>query len=237
MIEKALRYIVDMAKPMINEIGGQKYSDKQLYRIAHNPKADPIEMNTLTSLVEYIRSGTDRMADKMILQVESPHRVSLFSMLDSDRVREKMAVVKAEIPSFNYGGYMGHEEFMIALQSKFLPGSDRDLLMKFAGTVENGTISEYGDDGITQKATVRTGIASKGAAIVPNPVCLCPFRTFTEVEQPDSLFIFRMKDRDGSVCCAIFEADGGAWKNKAMENVKSYLKKELSDVAKLTIIS
>lgn len=44
--------------------------------------------------------------------------------------------------------------------------------VKFAGTVESGTLAEYGDDGVTQKATVKTGIASKGDAIVPNPVKL-----------------------------------------------------------------
>lgn len=65
-----------------------------------------------------------------------------------------------------------------------MQGNDRDLILKFAGTVENGTIAQYGDDGVTQKATVKTGIASKGDAIVPNPVRLRPYRTFIEVEQP-----------------------------------------------------
>ena len=107
---------------------------------------------------------------------------------------------------------------------------DRELLMKFAGTVENGTLAQYGDDGITQKATIKTGIASKGDAVVPNPVILRPFRTFVEVEQPESAFVFRMREGGrGEIECAIFEADGGAWKNAAMKRIKEYLQYELNE--------
>ena len=104
--------------------------------------------------------------------------------------------------------------------------TDKALLLKFAGTVEHGSIAEYGDDGVTQKATVRQGIASKTDAVVPNPVKLKPYRTFTEVAQPVSDFIFRMRE-DRGITCALFEADGGAWKNAAMKSIKEYLEFEL----------
>lgn len=97
-------------------------------------------------------------------------------------------------------------------------------------------MAQYSDDGISQKATVKTGIASKGDAIVPNPVKLQPYRTFHEVEQPMSEFIFRMKSDDG-VRCALFEADGGAWENVAMKKIKEYLEVELADYSDFTIIS
>lgn len=87
-----------------------------------------------------------------------------------------------------------------------------------------------------QKATVKTGVASKADAVVPNPVTLIPYRTFLEVQQPASDFIFRMKSANG-VQCAIFEADGGAWKNEAMDNIKEYLKNELADLKQFTVIS
>lgn len=230
MIQKALEYIVGLRKPEIVEIKGETYSDKSLERISHNPKATSIEMRTLTSLVEYIKAKIDTMGDKMIVHVVSPTEVKLYSQLDLDRKREFMVEVKAQVPEFSYGRYIDHENFIISLQSKFLQNEDCDLLLKFAGTVENGTVAQYGDDGVTQKATIKTGIASKGEALVPNPVKLRPFRTFIEVEQPESSFVFRMRDDGGhGVECAIFEADGGAWKNAAMKNIKSYLKFELED--------
>ena len=238
MIKKALEYIVGMSEPQVLEINGETYSDKGLHRICHNPKAQAIELTTLTSLVEYIRAGIDTMDDKMIVHVSSPECVRLYSMLDLDRVREYIVEVSAQIPEFRYGRYMDHESFLIALQSKFIPNDDRDLLMRFTGTVENGTVAQYGDDGVTQKATIKTGIASKGEAVVPNPVKLRPFRTFIEVEQPESAFVFRMRqDSDDGVECAIFEADGGAWKNAAMKNIKEYLQFELGDMPQFTVIS
>ena len=116
--------------------------------------------------------------------------------------------------------------------------TDKALLLKFAGTVESGSVAEYGDDGVSQKATVKTGIASKGDAIIPSPARLKPFRTFVEVDQPISSFIFRMKDdRCGGVQCALFEADGGAWKISAMEAIKEYLIKELEGFDNFIVIS
>lgn len=72
--------------------------------------------------------------------------------------------------------------------------------------------------------------------MVPNPVNLIPYRTFLEVQQPASDFIFRMKSSCG-VQCAILEADGGAWKNEAMNNIKEYLKNALADLKQFTVIS
>lgn len=238
MIREALQYIVGLSDANVKEIGGQTYSDKELHRISHNPKAAKITMSTLTSLVEYLKSGADPMAEKMFVHIQGPTEVRLVSQLDGERIRETLVNVECDVPDFHYGCYMDHEEFLIALQAKFMPGDDRDLILKFAGTVENGTIAQYGDDGITQKATVKTGIASKGDAIVPNPVKLRPYRTFMEVEQPESAFVFRMKESDrGGIMCAIFEADGGAWRNAAMRNIKEYLKYELEGYGQYIVIS
>lgn len=237
-IKEALEYIVGLRKPEVVEINGERYSDKELRRICHNPKAKVIGMTTLTSLVDYIKANVDCMDDKMIIHVQSPTKVALYSQLDMDRVREYLVEVDASVPEFLYGRYYDHESFLIALQSKFINNSDRELLLKFAGTVEDKSVATYGDDGVTQKATIKTGVASKTDAIVPNPVKLRPYRTFIEVEQPESAFVFRMsQDGSGGVKCAIFEADGGAWKNTAMKNVKEYLQLELADMPQFTVIS
>ncbi|MEB9782308.1 hypothetical protein P4K16_30685, partial [Bacillus cereus] len=58
-----------------------------------------------------------------------------------------------------------------------------------------------------------------------NPVQLSPYRTFVEVEQPESKFVFRMRE---GARCGLFEADGGAWKLEAMNNIKEYLKEALA---------
>lgn len=241
MIKEALQYLVELGKAEEHIINGDTYSDKPLHRIdMYIPKANAIEMHTLTSLVDYIKSDVDEMSDKMIVEVASPTKVNLYSQLDYNRDREKLVSVSARVPEFSFNNFMDQEKFCINLQSKFIddPQTDRSLILKFAGTVEAGTVAEYGDDGITQKATVKTGIASKGDAIVPNPVKLRPYRTFLEVEQPISEFIFRMKqDKYDGINCAIFEADGGAWQIAATKAIKEYLQFELADMTQFTVIS
>lgn len=236
MIKEALEYIVELGKPELKDVGGKIYSDRQMKPVCPVPYAEPVRMTTLTGFVHYIRSGIDTMKGRMIIQVAAPDRVLLFSQLDNDRKREYVAEVTAMLPEFKFGKFHDQESFCISLQSKFVNNKDRGLLLKFGGTVEAGTVAEYGDDGVSQKATVKTGIASKSDAIVPNPVKLAPFRTFTEVSQPESDFIFRMKDGE-VIYCALFEADGGAWKNEAMNTVREWLIKNLEGMEGFTVIS
>ena len=235
MIRKALEYIVGLNQPAVQDINGETYSDKPLHRISYNPKAEPIKMHTLSSFVDYIKSWFDDY-DKLFVPVISPTEVEAYSCLDYERTREHLVYVEASVPTFRFDTFYAHEEFCIALQSKFLPNDDRALLLKFAGTVEAGTVAEYGDDGVTQKATVKTGVASKSDAIVPNPVVLKAYRTFVEVEQPETQYVFRMRDDNSGVKCALFQADGGEWQLEAMQNVKEFLDEQLKEYANLVVI-
>ena len=240
MLKSFIQYIVGLSEPNIKLINGENYSDKPLHRISYIPYASEIRMNTLSSLIEYIKSGVDDFGGTMIIHVQSPTCVSMYSTLDIERNRENVVEVRASVPEFNFNQFTGHEAFCIGVQSKFIddPDTDKALLLKFAGTVEAGSVAEYGDDGVSQKATVKTGIASKGEALIPSPAKLKPFRTFVEVDQPVSSFIFRMKDdRCGGIQCALFEADGGAWKINAMENIKAYLSEALKEHPEFIIIS
>lgn len=241
MIKEALEYIVGLRAPVVKEIDESMYSDKDLKRISYNPLAEPLHLHTLTGLVDYIKSNVDttKNDENLIVEVASPERVYLYTSLDKERKREQFAVVEARVPSFPFNTFIGHEEFIINVQAKFLDdnNSDRAKILSFAGTVEKGSVAEYSDDGVSQKATVKSGIISKEEKIVPNPVKLRPYRTFLEVEQPMSEFIFRMKDKDYGISCAVIEADGGAWINAATKNIKEYLEFELSEFKNILIIS
>ena len=235
----ALAYLMEQMAPVqTHELNGEFFADRKLHMVDTIRRAEPIQMSTLSSLIDYIKAGFDAH-DKMFVHVKSPTCVQLYSELDVERGRETMAEVVALVPDFVFDRYMDNEMFCINLQSKFLDTPDRALLLKVAGTVEAGSITEYGDDGVTQKATVKTGIASKGAAVVPNPVVLAAYRTFIEVDQPDVQYIFRMRQDKNSntVQCALFESDGGAWMIEAMESIKEYLAESLKDVDGLIVIS
>lgn len=246
-LKEALQYVVGLSKPNIFELKDRNgdvhtFSDRDLKQVEATIPVpitrNYISMNTLTSLIDYIKSNVDSMPGKMIVDVKDPTEVRLYSQLNVNRERETLAVVRAELPSFSFDTFMDKEMFTIALRSKFIANEDRDLVIKFSGTVEDGTVKEYGDDGITQKATIKTGLATKGDAKIPNPVHLIPFRTFLEVQQPGSDFVFRMRTgRSDEVTCAIFEADGGAWKHEATDRIKKYLEQQLEGIEGFIVIS
>ena len=151
-LKEAMAYLVGQSQPNFRQHKGILFSDKEMHRVhQYEPVAKPFVMSTLTSLVEYIKSDTDTMRRKMLIHVESPKRVVLRSMLDEDRVREDIAVVKANLPEFMFNSFYNSENFMIKLQAQFVDDqcdTDKALLLKYAGTTETGTVKNYGDDEI-----------------------------------------------------------------------------------------
>ncbi|MCM1128222.1 MAG: hypothetical protein NC429_17360 [Lachnospiraceae bacterium] len=243
MIEKAINRILELAKPNFMEDENGCFVDKRLIRMDADIRASAISMNTLSSLVDYIKGQQEFKPAQYIVQVISPTEVRLVSALDKDRMRETLAEVSAEIPEFPFGQFIENEKFIINVQSKFMDGeyenNDKAVILAFAGNVKAGTIAKYGDDGVSQKAAVKKGIASLSEVEVPSPCMLIPYRTFTEVSQPASSFIFRVRDdeRLGGVACALYEADGGAWKNVAKANIKTFLEEHLKGVENVMVIS
>ncbi len=243
MLKAAIEKILSLDAPHIEEIEGRTYVDKNMTQISKELRATCITMNNLSSLVDFIKkSKADFKTGHYIVQVVSPTEVCLFSGLDADRQRETLAVVSAEIPEFTFGRFIGNEEFVIGVQSKFLNDTaeinDKPIILQFAGNVKAGTVAEYGDTGVGQKAAIKKGVSSLQEVEVPSPCHLMPYRTFTEVEQPMSDFIFRVKDDDRyGVTCALFEADGGAWKNEAKANIKKYLESALLNETNIFVIS
>lgn len=242
MLSAAIEKIIDLAKPNFETVYGETYCDKPMHRIDNNVRVkDHITMTTLTSLIDYIESGVDRKDCPYLVHIVSPTEVRLYSTLDDDRERETLAVVKAEVPQFDFNRAIDHESFCIGVQSKFVDGpaeiNDKALILKFAGTVKAGSVTEYSDDGVSQKATVKCGVSTLSEAVVPSPCKLMPYRTFIEVMQPMSTFIFRLSEgRDNDVYCALYEADGGAWKNEAKQNIYEYLTEELKKYAEIQIL-
>ena len=197
----------------------------------------PLAMRTLTGLVDYIKSNLERQETKLLLHVERPTEVSLLGLLAEDGTREYLASAQAIVPGFYFNSFLNIEEFNVALQSTFVKNNDREILLKVVGNLKEDNVKTTGDDGVSQAVTIKTGVASAADVKVPNPVTLAPYRTFIEVEQPESKFIFRMQDGPKG---AIFEADGGAWRNQAILNIKKYLGDQLSDEiknGKITILA
>ena len=226
MIKSALQYIIGLGKPEIIEVNGQQYSTKGLEHITL-PAPAHLEISTLTGLVDYIKSDIDlNSSDSLLVQVCSPTSVKVLSRLMGDATRILFISCNALTPNISLNRFVDQENFIIMLQSCFEQTENTATIFKVVGNIKEENIIQSGDDGISQEVTAKVGIAKVANITVPNPVILAPYRTFEEVDQPESKFILRMKDGPQ---IALFEADGGAWRHHAMLNIKNYLTEKLKD--------
>lgn len=182
---EAIAYITGLAvkaeKPETIEINGRTYCTKDLRRYDAADKAEPIKATTLTSLVDYIKESREELRDRMIIQVVSATKVLLYSGLLAERDRETLFEVNALLPQFEYGHEYDQESFLVAMQSCFQKTDDREAVTIMASNIVNTQQGTFSDDGVSQQAIIKTGVTTKDAAFVPNPVSLIPYRTFLEV--------------------------------------------------------
>jgi len=82
-------------------------------------------------------------------------------------------------------------------------------------------------NGVTQTVEARQGVALNAVVEIKPRVMLRPFRTFLEVEQPESEFLLRVDPDEG---IGFFEADGGIWKLEAKKNIADYFLKNMGDL-------
>ncbi|MDQ0412696.1 hypothetical protein [Mesobacillus stamsii] len=235
MIKEALQYLINLGNVEVKYENEQVYSTQPLH-LLKEPIAKPLEVRSLSGVVEYLKSKFD-VNQQLMVHVNSPTEVVAFGALNANENRNQFIQANALIPSFSFDRWYDAEEFNIKLQSTFVRNEDRDIMLKVVGNIKEENVKTVGDDGVSQAVSAKVGVATVATVQVPNPVVLKPYRTFVEVDQPESDFIFRMQNGPR---CALFEADGGAWKLQAMKNIRTYLQEALAEeieAGKIVIIA
>lgn len=226
-IKEAMEHFEELVKradaPQVLEICGKTYVNRDLRRYDEAPKARPVQARTLTALMDYMEHCSQEFPGRMIIHIVDPTHVRLLSELDAERERETLFETAAETSAFRFGEWYDQENFMIALQANFQANDDLAAVLKLAGNIVSKNDQTYSDDGTTQVATMTVGVASKADAIVPNPVTLIPYRTFQEVEQPESQFVFRIGKWNEAPSFKLVEAEGGLWRLAAVNQIKAYI--------------
>ena len=223
--------IEDMTGPKVIDTGQGTFSDKHLYRI-ENELADTIVLSSLSGLAEMIKQEMNEYNLPLFVRATSAERVHVFGAIRDDMQRERPFTAEAKFIGFDFNEYISIENMIICLKSRFAPTEDRDYLVQLLGNITDQQSVQTKDDGITQSATVKSGIQLVGEQRIKPIVTLKPYRTFLEVEQPASDFLIRLKDGRA----ALFEADGGAWEREAVKNVADKLRELLEDVPNVHII-
>lgn len=212
---------------LVVDVNGQKYSATELKQIYDNRKVKCLNVKTLTGFVDFIKSKTEDTTGFLII-IEDFDSVSLITPVDHNSKNREVYIRAGlrEENKFRFGDFMESEDFIIKLNSLFVDTYDRGALVKFVSSLTINNSIQSSDDGVTQSVVIKKGMsgALKDMASAPSVIELAPFRTFREIDQPKSSLLFRMKAYEQKIpTCALFEADGGEWKNKAIVEIKKYL--------------
>lgn len=234
MIKDAIEKILSLAPVQTFKFHDHQYADKQLVRIEvptfSLTKAPKV--STLSAIADYIVSDPDKIRLNLkhmlpiMVHIESPTEVSIHTSVFGEKlVRTEIMASSPTLPMIAFGKPLGHEEFVIMMQSKFVRNVTVGEMLKLVSSIRKVDEQQINDNGISQTATAKSGVTVVEKVNIPNPVVLKPYRTFVEVDQPESDFVFRL-DAHGQP--SLHEADGGAWKIQAMENIKGYFERALS---------
>lgn len=226
MLAEFVQELLKLKRPETVSVEGRAYATSPLHAMA-DPMADAVKVGTLTGLVDLYRADLDKVKTMSVaVHVQSHTQVSIIGLAVNDWAKRRYYVqaVRPESRDFEFNEWLAPERFIIGLQSMFFPSDDLTMLLGICSTISAESVSVSEDDGITQKATFGRSVAFKENKPLKPIVELQPYRTFGEVEQPSSKFLFRVRQvmEGKAVQCMLTEADGGLWRQQAMHNMKQW---------------
>ncbi|HQT96232.1 MAG TPA: hypothetical protein PK435_16525, partial [Thermoanaerobaculaceae bacterium] len=117
------------------------------------------------------------------------------------------------------------EDFVIAVRQGFVHTDVLAEVIGLASGLTESSVVDVNDNGIGQTVSVRRGVAGQARVSIDAPFMLAPYRTFGELEQPVSPYIFRVKrggpERLPDV--ALFQVDDPTWIGNTIAAIKTFL--------------
>ena len=232
MLKEFVEKIANMAENKIHEVNGKFYSDKQTYLIEEEKKRPfCFELNSLKAIAEIIKTEVKmQRALPLIVNISKHDCVKVFTTYDDDYERDYLYQAAASTPDIGcINRFEDHESAMIMFRSLFKETPDLEYVLSLLSKINDDSSVSSSDNGLTQTIEAKKGISLLEKVHVKSRVSLKPYRTFLEIEQPESEFLLRVSE-GGKI--ALFEADGGMWKIHAKRNIEEYFMFELADLIK-----
>lgn len=232
MLKEFIEHIQNTTQPQIVEKDGATFvvyaeeAPHQLQPTIDHP--DTLPLHSLDALVKLVRTEASKAETPLYITIPDHLTVRCFGQPDPDAryFRQVYYEAKAtDVPGWDERVQLGFEEAQIALRTRFQETADTIYAMKLLSDISCGAKVIYNDNGIATTVTTQKGIALQTNEQIKPLIKLKPYRTFQEVEQPQSIFLIRLTDRG-----IIFtEADGGMWKLTARQTVKAFLEEQLAE--------
>lgn len=233
MLKAAIEKIESMAWKHIVEKDGRIYSDVHLTEVKPKPdRPEVAEFRSLDAIVQVIMAEIERHTCPIFINVKSANKVEVFSTYREDFKRDYLYA--AGITYRNRPEWYTYDEAMIVLRSQFIPNEGTEYVLELLSSVSDKNEVLSNDNGITQSVNVRKGVSLQSKAEVRPRIKLRPFRTFLEVEQPESEFLLRLRpgnqEKGIDPQIGFFEADGGMWELAAKDSIARYFEEHLADL-------
>lgn len=215
----------------VKEVLGQTLVNKNWYRIEKD-KPNETRLNSLKGLVDFVKTTVENNNCGLTLPliIEASYTTMYVkTSLAKDSSRLTLAIVDPRIPKINFGYFMDIHKFIIQLQTCFEDTDNKKALLDKIKYISTESKVETVDNGISHTVTATQGVALKKEINIPPIVKLVGYRTYREVEQPETMYLLRAED-GGEL--ALFEADGGEWQYKAQTKVSNYLRDALQQEIK-----
>lgn len=230
MLKEAIEKIQTMSQPSVLTIDGCTYAIYQDHIQEIRPEIDEPQTISLTSLdaLVHLIKANDGGFPHLFVSVFGFDSVKVFGALEpKNRYARKSlyAATTTDVPGWEPKMEMGFDEATVALLTRFQDGGDREYCIQLLSQITTGAHVTYTDNGIASTMVMKKGASLAENVTIKPIVRLRPYRTFQEVEQPEGLFLIRIRERG----IAFIEADGGMWRLTARNTIKTYLEAELKD--------
>ena len=231
MLKEFIEHIQNTTQPQIRVVEGATFAitadgvAKEILPTIFHP--DPLPLNSLDAMVKLVRTEASNMDTPLYITMPDHMTVRCFGQPDVAARYFRQVYYEAmatDVPGWSEKVTLGFEEAQIALRTRFQETQDTLYAMKLVSDISLGAKVIFNDNGIATTITTQKGVALQTTEQIRPLVKLRPYRTFQEVEQPESIFLIRISERG----IAFIEADGGMWKLKAREVVKAHLEDKLS---------
>lgn len=236
LTREAIDRIAELAAPTLEDVAGRPYSSKALVPV-QDPMPVPVHLNSLQALADFLKWEFPGGRTQLVAQVVNETFVLIHGRLIFPW-QQRPVLAKTEFEEgtkFPFGQYLDQERFLIGVQVGFVPDEATARLLKLVGTVEDSKVLKLQDDGVSQQVSASVGLARVELMTVPNPVELCPYRTFAEVLQPSSKYIVRARSGQAQEppTFALHLVEDPRWRAQARAYIADYLKTQVSDLTVL----
>lgn len=232
MLKEFIEHIQTTTAPKVMEIGENHFRlthdgdiEQILPKIQH---PDTLTLNSLDGLVKLVKTEAMKMADPLYITIPTHMRVVCFAQPKEENRWHRQfyyEAVASDVPGWEEKISMDFEEAQVAMRTRFQETPDVLYLQKLLSEITLGAKVTRNDNGVATTVVTQKGIAMQGSETIRPIVKLRRYRTFQEVEQPESTFLIRVDER----AIRFIGADGGMWKLTARQTIKAFLAERFAE--------